>query len=209
VKDCARGHDPAVGVLVAVPVKRFFVAKQRLSPLLSRRARSQLGRDLATHTLETVEQAGAAPLVLAADPQVAAWAVRRGWRAEIDSGGGLDGAATAAASEAASRGLPWLIVHADLPLLTPDEVAGAAATLAQGRSPIAPSDDGGTSLIGGHEPLRFSYGPGSFHRHLPRLAVAEVVVRLGLILDLDDPTDFAAAVAHRRGSWLARYAALR
>lgn len=195
--------------LVAVPVKRFFVAKQRLSPLLSARARSRLGRDLATHTLETVQQAGFAPLVLAADTQVATWAARRGWAAEIDGGGGLDGAAATAATLAAIREHPWLILHADLPLLTPEDVAVAAGHLAAGSSAIAPTDDGGTSLIGGRGVMRFSYGPGSFHHHLPRLEAPTVIVRRGLILDLDDPGDFAAALAHPRGSWLAPYADLR
>lgn len=201
-----RGYaDAAVGVLAAVPVKRFFVAKQRLAALLTRQARSQLGRDLAAHTLQIVERAGARPLVLAADAEVAAWATERGWEAEIDRDGGLDGAAAVAAS----RESPWLIVHADLPLLVTTDIAAALATLEEGRSPIAPTDDGGTSLIGGHRPLRFSYGPASFHRHLSRLDEARVLVRLGLALDLDHPSDFAAARAHPRGRWLEGYAALR
>ena len=194
--------------LVAVPVKRFFVAKQRLAPLLSATARSRLGRDLATHTLETVQKAGFAPLVLAADARVASWAARRGWEAEIDEGGGLDGAAATAATFATAQEIPWIVLHADLPLLTPGDVAVAAGYLARGGSAIAPTDDGGTSLVGGRGEMRFSYGPGSFHRHLSRLDTPTVVVRRGLILDLDDPGDFAAAVAHPRGSWLAPYAAL-
>lgn len=197
-----------VHTLVAVPVKRFFVAKQRLSPLLSAKARSRLGRDLATHTLETVQKAGFAPLVMAADTRVATWAAERGWESEIDQGGGLDGAAGRAATVATAQGIPWMVLHADLPLLTPGDVAVAARNLAGGGSAIAPTDDGGTSLIGGRGVMRFSYGPGSFHRHLPRLEAPTVVVRRGLILDLDDPSDFAAAVAHPRGSWLAPYAAL-
>ncbi len=198
-----------MSVLAAVPVKRFFVAKRRLSPFLSRRARSQLGRDLATHTLETVQRAGAMPLVLAADGEVAAWAETHGWASEIDREGGLDGAAAFAAARAAARGEPWVIIHADLPLLVPEDVTVALNALERGLSPIAPTDDGGTSLIGGNRPLRFSYGPGSFHRHLAQVTSAEVIVRLGLVLDLDHPADFSAATAHPRGAWLARYASVR
>lgn len=197
-----------MSVLVGVPVKRFFVAKRRLAGVLDAEARSRLGRDLATHTLETVAEAGGDPLVLAADDEVAAWAHSSGWSSAVDAGGGLDGAATAAAQRALAGGVPWLIVHADLPLLTAADIASALRPLASGTEVIAPSNDGGTSLLGAARPIRFGYGPASFHRHLPRLRHPEVVVRLGLALDLDDATDLAAARAHAKGAWLDRYRAL-
>lgn len=192
-------------VLAAVPVKRFFVAKRRLSPLLAAETRSRLGRDLAAHTMTTVAAAGAEVVALAADEEVADWARERGWPARVDRDGGLDGAADSAVVEAVSRQRPWLIVHADLPLLRPDDIGVALEALTGGDSPIAPSDDGGTSLIGGRGAFRFSYGPGSFHRHLGRLASPRVIVRLGLALDLDGPADLAAASSVPRGSWLRLY----
>lgn len=193
------------GVLAAVPVKRFFVAKRRLSPVLDTASRSRLGRQLAAHTLETVAQTGVGVVALASDAEVAIWARNRGWQAWIDSGNGLDGAATSAVSEATSRGQAWLIVHADLPLLRPDDITLALEALARGDSPIAPSDDGGTSLIGGTDAFRFSYGAGSFQRHLARLESPRVLVRLGLALDLDSPSDWVAASSAPRGAWLRRY----
>ena len=72
---------------------------------------------------------------------------------------------------------------------------------------LAPSSDGGTSLIGGSgDPgFDFAYGVGSFHRHLARLrrCSPKVVFRLGLALDLDHPSDLEAALSHPRGRWLA------
>jgi 2-phospho-L-lactate guanylyltransferase len=196
-----------VTVLAAVAVKRFFVAKRRLAPLLDRPTRSRLGRALAAHTIATIAATGTEVVVLAADPAVAEWAGRHGWPARIDGVGGLDGAAANLAEHAAGRGRPWLVVHADLPLLTVADLTPALDALQSGASPLAPTDDGGTSLVGGHGPLAFAYGAASFRRHLGRLPRPRVVVRLGLALDLDDPGDFLAAAAHPRGAWLAEYPA--
>jgi 2-phospho-L-lactate guanylyltransferase len=192
-------------LLAAVPVKRFFVAKRRLSPILDAPARALLGRDLAAHTISTVEKAGLDVVALAADDEVAAWAAEHGWRAVVDSGRGLDAAAREATILATEESRPWMIVHADLPLVTPDDILAAARALAEGGSPIAPSDDGGTSLIGGRGPFSFSYGRASFHRHLARAEQPVVIVRRGLALDLDGPGDFDAAADLPEGRWLRRY----
>lgn len=193
--------------LAAVPVKRFYVAKRRLAGRLDADTRSRLGRDLAAHTVATIIKAGAEPLVLAADAEVVEWARGEGVEALMDRAGGLDSAAASGAERAVSAGKPWVIIHADLPLLTPDDVAAVLAPLAEGRSVIAASNDGGTSVVGGHAPIRFTYGPGSFHTHLRRLPDPTILVRLGLALDLDDASDFAASLGHPRGAWLRRYPA--
>lgn len=192
-------------VLAGIPVKRFYVAKQRLSPVLSPRARSGLGKELASRTLSAVAEAGARPVVLAADRHVAGWAVAQGAEVLVDREESLNCAAAALVAEACAIHRPWLIVHADLPLLSPDDIRRALTVLDGGESPIAPADDGGTSLVGGTDRIRFSYGPASFHRHLARLAAARVVIRLGLTLDLDGPADLLAARSHPRGAWLRRY----
>lgn len=194
-----------MNVLAAVPVKRFFVAKRRLSSILDAAARARLGRDLAAHTITTVEKAGLDVVPLASDEEVAAWLSGMGWSPMVDRAEGLDAAAHDATVRARSEGRPWMIVHADLPLVTPEDIRTAAAVLENGGSPIAPSDDGGTSLIGGHGPFRFSYGPGSFHRHLARAVEPVVIVRRGLALDLDGPRDFEAAASLPQGRWLRRY----
>lgn len=201
----AAGYPDPVPVLVGIPVKRFYVAKQRLSPVLSPGARSRLGRELAARTVAAVQGAGARPVVLAADRQVARWASTRGVPVMVDRREGLDGAAAALVADARSRQLAWLVVHADLPLLTSADIGLALRILEEGGSPIAPADDGGTSLIGGHDGMRFSYGPASFHRHLARLPRSRVVVRVGLSLDLDGPRDLVAVRSHLRGDWLHRY----
>lgn len=196
-------------VLAAVPVKRFYVAKRRLSPLLDPAARSRLGQDLALHTMQAVAAAGAEVVALAADREVASWAAEHGWGTMIDREGGLDAAAASASARAAAEGRGWLVIHADLPLLAPSDVTVALEALERDASPIAPSDDGGTSLVGGREEFRFSYGPGSFHLHLARLPRPRVIIRRALALDLDGPSDYAAAVGCPGGAWLSGYAPVR
>lgn len=190
--------------LAGVPIKPFGVAKARLAPALDAAARSRLGRAIAAHTLHTVAASGASPAVVTADRGVARWARRRGWRViEEPTGGGLDGAAQAVV--AAAHGGSWAVLHADLPFVSEVDLADAWR-MSGGRMVIAPAHDGGTSLIAGTRPFVFSYGPGSFHRHLQTAPDAAVFVRPGLALDLDTVRDLEVALARRNGAWLRRYA---
>jgi 2-phospho-L-lactate/phosphoenolpyruvate guanylyltransferase len=190
--------------IAALAVKPFGVAKQRLSRVLTPTQRHRLGRTLAEHTLRRIEQADLEPMVLAADSEVEAWAQTRGAAVLLDPGGGLNGAAQAAAARSGRLGRPWLICHADLPLLTAGEIRAAADIARAGAFVLAPSSDGGTSLLGGVGPFAFAYGPGSFHRHLARAARHRptIVTGLGWWLDLDSPADLAAALRHPLGAHL-------
>jgi 2-phospho-L-lactate guanylyltransferase len=90
----------------------------------------------------------------------------------------------------------WAVVHADLPLLTPQDLdAIRHAAGAGGRIVLSPSHNGGTSAIAGSTPtFPFRYGPGSFRRHLATVGGdVRVVVRRGLAVDVDQPGDLAAA----------------
>ena len=106
-----------------------------------------------------------------------------------ESPGGLDGAARAVVG--AAHG-PWAVLHADLPLLHHDDLGVALAAADEVGWAIAPSSDGGTSFLAGIGDFPFSYGSGSFHRHLAAHPGAAVVVRRGLAVDLDTPADLAA-----------------
>lgn len=192
-------------VLAAVPVKRFGVAKRRLAPLLSSEARAALGRDLAARTLTRLAETGADVLTLAADEEVASWSAEHGWEAMVDTGTGLDAAAAGAVARTVRQDRAWMVVHADLPLLSLEEATDAVAAASQG-AVIAPSDDGGTSLLAGKGSFSFAYGPGSFHRHLSRLDQPRVITATGWLLDLDGPDDLLAVLRHPRGAWLAEYA---
>ncbi len=185
---------------MGVPIKPFGVAKARLSPVLNTRERRRLGQGIAARTVATVQATGAIPAVVTGDPGVMRWARRRGWRVVAEEpGGGLDGAGRALVRAAGQA--PWAFLHADLPLLTVDDLTVAWEALAAGAI-LAPSHDGGTSLIGGRRPTSFSFGPGSFQRHLASVPTAKVICRPGLALDLDTAEDLAVSRQLAGGRWL-------
>lgn len=194
-------------VLAAVPVRQAISPKSRLATVLSPRARRLLSLEMAARVVGAIEEAGARPLVLAADQVVMEWAGERGWDGIRDRAPSLNAAAAGAVAEATRRKAGWVIVHADLPLLTAADLRDSLAAVGSGDWVLAPSSDGGTSLIGGSgDPhFDFAYGEGSFHRHLARLRrrSPKVVFRPALALDLDRPSDLRAALSHPRGRWLA------
>lgn len=195
--------------IIGIPVKPFDTAKQRLGGLLAAEQRQQLSIELARRTADAAIAAGATPLILSADDAVSEWATGHGYDVVLDEGSSLDEAAHAATRFAA--GEPWVICHADLPLLRSEDLTCAVGILAQGSWVLAPSSDGGTSMIGGIGRFDFAFGPGSFHRHLARLTVTplRIVTAVGTLLDLDTPADFAAAASHARGAWLNSVAPIR
>ena len=184
-------------VLGAVPIKPFRSAKNRLAGDLTIPQRRMLAEHLGQRTLAAVKDAGAEPIVLAADEDVAVWAKHLGHRALLDSGPDLNSSAKAAADLASIENRPWLLIHADLPLIDAAAVAQALSALSSGRPIIAPSPDGGTPALGwqGRE-LIFSYGPNSFHRHHHQLAPHEplVITDRRLMFDIDRPADLALAL---------------
>lgn len=187
----------SVSLLIAIPVKPFGVAKARLQPLLDAAQRSRLGKAVAAHTVGEALATGARVAVVTGDSGVERWAKRLGAivvREAPEHGTGLDGAANAAVAAAGAAGRDWLILHADLPLLSAADLRGAMARSGSARFLLAPSYNGGTTLIMGSGPFPFSYGVGSFHRHLRAAGGdAEIIVRTGLALDLDTPRDLAMA----------------
>jgi 2-phospho-L-lactate guanylyltransferase len=174
-----------------------------MSAYLSEDARARLGRALAERTADLAAEAGLIPVLVAGDADVADWAVLQGLPSIPDPGDGLDGAAREGVEWAEASSSPWIVLHADLPLLTRPELELLVTTRDDRGWVIAPSADGGTSALGGSGPAVFSYGPGSFHRHLGRFTGAGIVARVGLLHDVDSASDLISARHHPRGSWLA------
>lgn len=179
---------------VAVFPIRSFAGLTRLSSALGERERAALVRTLAERVIAAAAGAGASAAVVTADDAVRAWGVASGLSVVGEPvPGGLD--AAAGAGVAAANG-PWLIVHADLPAVTSADIAAAIEVVGLGGTVIAPSHDGGTSLIGGvSKRFPFSYGVGSFRRHLAAAPKATTLVRPGLALDLDGVRDLEALEA--------------
>ncbi|HUP68975.1 MAG TPA: 2-phospho-L-lactate guanylyltransferase [Acidimicrobiales bacterium] len=185
------GAGPAApGVAVLVPVKAFCVAKARLAPAMSGEAREALVREMA----EAVVRA-ARPLpvsVVCDDAAVAAWASSLGAGVVWTPARGLNGAVTHGIAVLAEGGATTVIVaHADLPLAT--ELAPVADF--EGVTIVPDRRDDGTNVaaVPSTAGFRFSYGPGSFARHVAecqRLGLPLRVVREPLLTwDVDLPVD--------------------
>jgi 2-phospho-L-lactate guanylyltransferase len=191
----AAGSEPAGAVLV--PVKAFGAAKSRLAPAVDPSTRARLARSMAERVL-----AAAAPLPVAVvcdDPEVATWAAGRGAQVLRAPGVGLNRAVASGRAALAARGFDRVaVVHSDLPaarnlaaLLTFDGL-----TLVPDRHRV------GTNVLclPSTLPFSFSYGPGSFERHLTAARASGLPVRvlepLELTWDVDVPDDVAAALAH-------------
>jgi 2-phospho-L-lactate guanylyltransferase len=176
-----------------VPI-RSFDGLTRLAAALDARERNALMRRLAERTTTAAGDAGAAVTVVTGDGAVRIWAEGRGF-AVIDEPEppGLDAAASAGIDGVHGA---WMIIHADLPAITAVDLGRVMRVLDDGRRVLAPSHDGGTSLIGGSGiTFAFSYGVGSFRRHLAAVPDAVVLARPGLALDLDRPQDIATLQA--------------
>ena len=192
--------------MIAIPVKPFGVAKRRLSPVLDPRHRRRLGKAVAAHVITTALGTGCTVAVVTGNDGVADWARRLGASTIAEPAGeGLNGAAAGAVEAARREGRGWMILHADLPTLIPADLTEALAAATECRVVLAPSHNGGTSLIAGDlDSFRFAYGPASFRRHLGAVAGHNhrLLVRPGLAIDLDGPEDLAIATRLPAGRWL-------
>lgn len=189
-------------VAALIPIRSFAAGKGRLAAVLSENQRFQLGTALAERTIGAVESAGVIPAVVTSAPDVADWAIISGLVVIPESSPGLDQAAADGVEWARTMGLQWIVLHSDLPLVRADDLITLAELTAEARATIAPSLDGGTTAISSPDIVDFSYGPGSFHRHLNKLGTPEVVSRVGLLHDLDSPDDLNSALSHPEGVWL-------
>jgi 2-phospho-L-lactate guanylyltransferase len=184
-----------------VPVKPLRRGKSRLAGTLTEDERAELNRLLLEHTLNTltdlkeVEQV----LVVSRDPSALALAREHGARTVQEDGAPqLNTAlkrATVVAQVYSSQGI--LILPADLPLLTPEDVL---TLIERGSNPpvvvIAPDrHEKGTNalLISPSGLIEYDFGENSFKRHCERArksgARLEIVDLPSLGLDLDLPED--------------------
>ncbi len=189
---------------LTLPIRGFELGKSRLGRDLPPDRRRRLVRGLVEHTVSAVVEAGARPVVVTGDVAVATWCDSRSVAMVWEPQPGLDAAATAGIATAVADGQPWLVLLADLPLVSAADLGAVLTPLVTGRFVLAPSFDGGTNALGGWGPFPFSYGPGSFHRHLAaaRRRAPSIVVRTGLVFDVDEPSGLEQAAARPEGAWL-------
>jgi len=166
--------------------------KTRLAGRLSEEQRNLLALDMVRHVvavLAAVPQVESIRLIAPVDPRLA------GTQWVEDRGRGLN-AELAAARERLRDG-PALIIHADLPLLTPADVAFLVDMAGASGAAIAPdmAATGTNALaLADGRPLALAFGADSFTRHRAALPDAAIVERTGLSLDVDDAPSLEAAL---------------
>ncbi|MGH8289609.1 MAG: 2-phospho-L-lactate guanylyltransferase [Steroidobacteraceae bacterium] len=176
-------------------VKLRSLCKTRLARSLSPQGRAQLVSAMLSHVVSVLGRASGVDHVAVVTPEPTA--LPGSVIALDDSGGGLNEALTAAALEAWRQGADrLLIVHADLPLIEPEEVTALIQASRASGLAIAPDrHDLGTNglCLIPSTAVRFEFGPASFERHLAQaaaLSLSPAVVRLpGLAFDVDEPDD--------------------
>lgn len=190
--EVARGATPRPSAAVLVPVKAFAAAKGRLSAALDPAHRALLARQMATRVV-----AAAAPLpvtIVCDDEEVAAWGRALGASIVTEPGRGLNQAVAAGVAHLRRSGVAEIVIaHGDLPWAR----ALGALTGSEGVILIPDRRRDGTNVIylPSRVPFEFSYGPGSFGRHLAQCRRLGLTVRVveppELTFDIDVPADLA------------------
>ena len=178
---------------VLVPVKAFDQAKIRLAGTLPPEKRAQLARAMATRVVESA--AGLPVAVVCDDGEVARWAHGLGARVIWEPGSGLNAAVQHGVDRLAEAGAHLVVVAAgDLPLASDLRWV----TEFEGITIVPDRHRDGTNVIGLLPTcgFRFSYGPGSFSRHVAEAQRLDCALRViedaTLAWDVDVPEDLAA-----------------
>jgi len=185
---------------IIIPVKPFRRAKSRLSPVMSRPIRAATARALLARTLDTVAACDLqqAACVISRDMTALDLAQRQNAVALAESESGLNAALNQAREWAISHGAQAILVlPADLPLLTPNDITAMLELLREPRSVvIAPDAQGeGTNalLLRPPDALHFAFGPQSFDEHCAQAETAQIALHVyrspTVALDLDTPAD--------------------
>jgi 2-phospho-L-lactate guanylyltransferase len=167
---------------------------------MSRPIRAATARALLARTLDTVAACDLqqATCVISRDMTALDLAQRQNAVALAESESGLNAALNQAREWAISHGAQAILVlPADLPLLTPNDITAMLELLREPRSVvIAPDAQGeGTNalLLRPPDALHFAFGPQSFDEHCAQAETAQIALHVyrspTVALDLDTPAD--------------------
>lgn len=201
-----------MSVHAVIPLKDPVNGKSRLSGALPAPLRIELIRAMLEHVTDCLAATpGVAGInVLTSAPQL----VPRGCGYLCDEGLDLNAAVSHAARELRSRGAQGtlLVVHGDLPFVTPQEIGELLAASGEAVMAAAPDwADAGTNALtfslAREVTPRFGAGSLAAHGEAARAAglLLKIVRRHGLANDIDEPSQLAA-LAETGGE---RYAFLR
>jgi 2-phospho-L-lactate guanylyltransferase len=156
----------------------------RLSSVLTDDQRTDLSKELCTRAVAAAQGAGLRIVVLSSSEEVIAWTRTVGVERLPDPGEGLSAAAAFAVASMSEA--PWIVMHADLPLVSSRAVHTIAKASVEG-TVLVPSSDGGTNVIASEGSFAFSFGPDSFQRHFATAPTAAVMPSPELSIDIDTP----------------------
>lgn len=192
-------------IAAVVPIKPLGAAKGRLVGALDAPGRRALALAMLGDVLAALGAARAVARigVISRDAATLELATATGADAICDRADDLNGALAQAANYYADAGAKALLVlHADLPLVTPAEIDRLATALDDAPGVVlAASRDGGTNALLARPPLAlpFLFGHGSLARHIDaaraRGLALHVVRSPGLELDIDRPADLRLLAA--------------
>ncbi len=213
-------HEPQSSIRhlhLVIPIKDLARAKSRLAEILPPDARRTLVLEMLRRVLATllpgrehhgtVAPAGTHQVrpdiecvwIMSADPTILALTTELGARPLPDPTADLNAALEWARTVVTAAGADaLLIIPADVPRITPADLAGLTASLQAGSAlVIAPDRAGsGTNALGLRlpSPLPFQFGPDSFAHHLETARRLGLTTRIyaspTLALDVDTPEDF-------------------
>ena len=187
-----------------VPVGPFNQAKRRLAPCLLPHERAACARAMLADVLSALGRSAslAGILVVTGDAEAAALAQAAGALVLADSeNAGVSAAAQMAASYLAREGRGgMLLIPADVPLVTPEDIDAivGAHRPAPSVTLVAASVDGGTNALACSPPdaIVFRFGADSFRLHQAaareRAIEAQVLQLARVGRDIDRPEDIAA-----------------
>ena len=183
-------EEPTTAVIV--PIRSFAGALSRLAGILGETRCRDLMRLMASRVVAAAD--GLPVHVATDDAEVADWALGLGAAVVRAGRPGLTTAVSAAVDQLASAGVERVVVaHADLALArTLRPAVGPGLTIVPDRQ----RDGSNVLCVPAAAGFRFSYGPGSFGRHVAearRLGLDVTVVEDdSLAADIDHPEDLLA-----------------
>lgn len=190
-----------MSIWAIIPVKPLTRAKSRLAHVLSPDERKQLSELLFHRVLTAVTTTPqiAGTLVISRDPRALAIARDMGVHTVQESGAPELNNALMRATQVVGgwRSGAVLILPADLPLVTPEDISGVIALGQEPNTVVIATDgnDDGTNAMLIRPPglIPYAYGVGSFHRHVALAREAGAAVKVyqseRLALDIDVPAD--------------------
>lgn len=190
-----------MSVWTIIPVKPLSRAKSRLASVLSPAERQQLSETLFRRVLSAVQETPqvAGTLVISRDPRALAIARDLNAHTVQESGAPELNNALMRATQVVGgwRGGAVLILPADLPLITPEDVRGMIELGRDAMTVVIATDgnEDGTNAMLIRPPgiIDYAYGPGSFQRHAELAKEAGATFKRyysdRLALDIDMPAD--------------------